>query len=150
MVIYLGSLVQLCCGEGGTLQTNITGVCGECSQCLGHTGFAPAHGMCAFPVCTAQAPGCSAGEESKAGPGLCALPRSMPLRFRYSTKAQTQLGLRFVPFPGLSSSGDQVLGERSLPTWAVCLITSPVPAARFPGCAVGALSHVCRVSLLGC
>ena len=44
--IYLGSLVQLCCGEGGTLHTNITGMCGECSQCLGHTGFAPAHGMC--------------------------------------------------------------------------------------------------------
>ena len=31
----LGSLVQLCC-EGGTLQANITGMCGECSQCLGH------------------------------------------------------------------------------------------------------------------
>ena len=74
MVAYLGSLVQLCCGEGGTLQTNITGVWGECSQCLGHTGFAPAHGMCVFPVYTAQAPGCSAGELSKAGPGLCALP----------------------------------------------------------------------------
>ena len=150
MVIYLGSLVQLCYGEGGTLQTNITGVCGECSQCLGHTGFAPAHGVCAFPVYTAQAPGCSAGEESKAGPGLCALPRSTPLRFRCSTKAQTRLGLRFVPFPGPSSSGDQVLGECSLPTWAVRLITSPVPAAWFPGCAVGAPSHVCRVSLLGC
>ena len=36
---------------------------------------------------------------------------------RYSTKAQTRFGLRFVPFPGLSSSGDQVLGERTLPTW---------------------------------
>ena len=150
MVIYLGSLVQLCYGEGGTLQTNITGMCGECLQCLGHTGFAPAHGMCAFPVCTAQAPGCSAGEESKAGPGLCALPRSTLLRFRCSTKAQTRLGLRFVPFPGPSSSGDQVLGECSLPTWAVRLITSPVPAAWFPGCAVGVPSHVCRVSLLGC
>ena len=34
---------------------------------------------------------------------------------RYSTKAQTQLGLHFVPFPGLSSSGDQVLGEHTLP-----------------------------------
>ena len=47
MVIYLGSLVQLCCGEGGTLQANITGVCGECSQCLGHTGLA--HSVCVFP-----------------------------------------------------------------------------------------------------
>ena len=29
----------------------------------------------------------------------------------YSTKVQTWLGLRFVPFPGPSSSGDQVFGE---------------------------------------
>ena len=72
MVIYLGSLVQLCSGEEGTLQTNITGVCGECSQCLGHTGFPP--GMYSFPVYIAQAPGCSAGELAKVGPGLCAIP----------------------------------------------------------------------------
>ena len=32
-------------------------------------------------------------------------------------KVQTQLGLCFVPFPGPSSSGDQVLGELSLPRW---------------------------------
>ena len=48
-------------GEGGTLQTNITGACGGCLQFLGHTGFAPSHGMCAFPVYTVQALGCSAG-----------------------------------------------------------------------------------------
>ena len=72
VVTYLGSLVQSCSGEGGTQQTNITGVYGECSQCLGHTGFAPTHGVCAFPVYTAQASGCSAGELSKVGPGLCA------------------------------------------------------------------------------
>ena len=53
--LFLGSLVQLCCGEGGTLQTNITGMCGKCSQCLRHTGFAPTHSVCAFPVYTAQA-----------------------------------------------------------------------------------------------
>ena len=53
-------------------------------------------------------------ELSEAGPGLCALPRSKPLRFRYLvvSEAQTRLGLRFVPFPGLSSSGDEVFGER--------------------------------------
>ena len=83
MVSYLGSLVQLCCGEGGTLKTIITGMCGECLQCLGHPGFAPAHGACASLVYTAQAPGCSAGELSKVGPGLRALPRSKPLRFRF-------------------------------------------------------------------
>ena len=59
--LFLGSLVQLCCGEGGTLQTNITGMCGECSQCFSPTGFAPAHSMCAFPVYAAQVLGCSAG-----------------------------------------------------------------------------------------
>ena len=50
-----------------------------------------------------------------------------------STKVQTWLGLRSVPFPGPSSSGDRVLGERSLPRRGVHLITSPVPAAQFPG-----------------
>ena len=56
-------------------------------------------------------------ELSEAGPGLYALPRSKPLRFRYSgTPQRCRLGwacilcLRFVPFPGPSSSGDQVFG----------------------------------------
>ena len=61
MFSYLGSLIQYCCGDRGTLQTNITGMCGECLQCLGHFGFAPTHGMCAFPVYTAQTLVCSAG-----------------------------------------------------------------------------------------
>ena len=87
-----GHLFRLTCSVmlwgGGTLQTSITGMCGECSQCLGHTGFTPTHGMYAFPVYTAQAPGCSAGGLSKAGPGLHALPRSKPLRFRFSGTPQ--------------------------------------------------------------
>ena len=109
------------------MQTNITGVCGECSQCLGHTGFAPAHSVCAFPVYTAQAPDCSSGELSKAGLGLHALPRSKPLRFRFlgTPQRHTRLGLRFVPFPGPSSSGDQVLGGCTVPRCVVRLITSP-------------------------
>ena len=86
--LFLGLLVQSCCGEGGTLQTNITGVCGERSQCLGHTGFVPAHGVCAFRVYTAQASGCSAGELSKVGLGLYALPRSKLLRFSFSGTPQ--------------------------------------------------------------
>ena len=88
MVTYLGLLVQLCCVEGGTLQTNITGMCGECLQCLGHTGFAPAHSVCDFPVYTAQASDCSAVELSKAAPGLRALPRYKPFRFRFSGTPQ--------------------------------------------------------------
>ena len=75
MVTYLGSLVPSCCGEGGTLQTNVTGVCGECSQCMDQAGFAPARGVCLL------APGCSAGAPSKVGSVFRALPRSKPLRF---------------------------------------------------------------------
>ena len=119
MVIYLGSLVQLCCGEGGTLQTDITGVCGECLQCLGHTGFASTHRMCAFLVYTAQAPGCSARELSKAGPGLHVLPRSKPLRFRFSGTPQ-----------------------RHRLSWACVLCLSQVRAAQVIRCLVSALSQV--------
>ena len=59
------------------------------------------------------------------------------------------LGLRFVPFPGPSSSSDQVLGECTLPRWGLRLITTPVPAAWFSGCAVGTPSQMCCVSPLG-
>ena len=102
--------------------------------CLGHTGFAPTHSLCAFLVYTAQAPGCSAGELSKAGPGLRALPRSKLLRFRFlgtPTKAQTRLGQRFVRFPGLSSSGDRVLSERTLPRWGGAPYHFPGPSCSF-------------------
>ena len=100
VVTYLGSLVQSCCGEGGPLQTSITGVCGERLQCLGHTGFAPAHSVCALPVYTAQAPGWSARELSKAGPGLRTLLRSKPLRFRISgTPQRHRLGWACVLCP---------------------------------------------------
>ena len=116
---FLGLLVQSCCGEGGTLQTNITGVCGECSQCLGHNGFAPAHCMCAFPVYTAQAPGCSAGELSKLGLGLHALLRFKPLRFRFSGTPQ-----------------------RCRHGWACILCPSQVQAAQATRCLVSTLSQV--------
>ena len=69
-----------CCGEGGRLQTNITGLFGECLLCMDYTEFAPAHGVCAFLVYTAQAPGCSTGNCPK-------------------------LALGFVYFPGLTCSG---------------------------------------------
>ena len=101
---FLGSLVQSRCGEGGTLQTNNTGVC---SQCLSHTGPALAQGACAISAHTAQALGCSAGNRLRlalgcmhlpglsrlgsgtrvvlrsadsVGPVFCALPRSEQLR----------------------------------------------------------------------
>ena len=110
VVSYLGSLVQLCCEEGGTVQANISGVCGERSQCLSHTGFATTHGVCASPVYTAQAPGCSAGKLSKAGP--CVLPPSTLLRLQVALQGNClKRGLVFADFRGLSrsGSGSQVL-----------------------------------------
>ena len=90
--------------EGGMLQTSNTGMC---SQCLSHTGSAPAHGTCSLPAHTAQVLGCSTrnhpwpdlgclhlqgpsrsgsgtrvvlrGADS-VGPAFCALPRSEQLR----------------------------------------------------------------------
>ena len=76
--LFLGSLVQSCCGEGGTLQTNNIGVC---LQYFSHTRFATSHslGLGSRLLCR---------ELSKAGPGLHAPPRSKPLRFRHSGSPQ--------------------------------------------------------------
>ena len=102
--------------------------CVGSARSLGHSGFAPAHGVCAFPVYIAQVPGCSACELSKAGPGLRALPRSKPLRFRFSSTPQRhRLGWACVLCPS------QVLGEHTLLRRCVHLITSLVPATPFPG-----------------
>ena len=43
------------------------------------------------------------------------------------------LGMHFMPFPGLSISGDQVLCDHTVPGGLCVLITSPVLAAWFPG-----------------
>ena len=77
--LFLGSFVQSCCGEGGMLQTNNTGVC---LQRLSPAGPAPAHGThCSGSTLLHQEP-------SKAGPRLHAPPQSKPLRLG------TQVALR--------------------------------------------------------
>ena len=53
------------------LQTNNTGLC---SQCLSHTGPAPAHGMCSLSAHTAQALDCSAGNHPRLALGCLHLP----------------------------------------------------------------------------
>ena len=119
-------------------------------QYLSHTGFAPTHGMCALPVYTAQAPSCSAGELSKVGPGLHALPRSKPLRFRFSgTRQRHRLVWACVLCPSQvrAAQATRCLVGTHFPG-AVRLITSPVPVLSFL-CTVGAPSQVCHVSLLG-
>ena len=93
------------------LQTNNTGVC---SHCLSHTGPAPTHGACTLPAHTAQALGCSARKHLRPVLGCMHLPRlsCSGSGTRVVLEAQTPLGLRFVPFPGPSSSGDEVFGKR--------------------------------------
>ena len=115
-------------------------MCGECSQCLGRAGFAPVHGVCAYPVYTAQALGCSAGN--------CLRP-----------------ALDCMHFPGLSRSGSgtRVLLKdtdsvgpafralsrseqlRRPGVWRarwLRLIASPIPAAWFSGCTTSTPSQV--------
>ena len=98
-------------------------MCEECSQCLGYIGFAPAHGICAFLVYTAQVPGCSAGVLSKADPVFHALLRSKPLSFRFSGTPQ-----------------GHILG------WACILCPSQVRGAQATRCLVSTLSQVCGAS----
>ena len=113
-----GHLFRLtCCGEGGKLQTNITGMCGRARSEWATLGLPQLTAACAFQFYTAQAPGCSAGLLSKVSPAFRVLPRSTLHRFRfgYSIRPQTRLGVHFVPFPGPSSSGNQVVGEHTVP-----------------------------------
>ena len=89
---------------------------------------------------------------SEAGPGLCAFPRSKPLRFRFSSTPQRR---RFIwacilyPSQVRAAQVTRCLLSAVTPRWAVGLIASPIPAARFSGCTMGVPSQVCRVSLLG-
>ena len=119
----LASLVQLFCGEGGTLQTNITGMCGEYLQCMNHTRFAPAHtGVCFLGLhCSGSRVLCRA--LSKADPVFCVLPRSKPLRFWFSGTLQ---------------------GQRLSWAWVMCL--SQVWAAQVTRYLVSALSQMNHVS----
>ena len=97
------------------LQTNDTGVH---SQCLSHTGSAPAHGVCSLPAHTAQALGCSAGNH-RGWPWAAAPPRSKLLRFRHSGSPQRcRLG------------------------WACVLCPSQVQAAQVMRCLVSVIAVI--------
>ena len=85
----------------------------------------------------------------KRGP---ALSRFKPLRFRFSGTPQR---CRFIwacilyPSQVRAAQVTRCLLSAVTPRWAVGLIASPIPAARFSGCTMGVPSQVCRVSLLG-
>ena len=78
-------------------------------------------------------------ELSEAGPGLCALPRSKPLRFRYSGTPQRRRlcwACVLCPFQVQAAQETRCLQVRLLQ-----LIDSPVPAAWFSGCITGTPSQ---------
>ena len=157
-ISHLGFLVQLSPATGragrcrqGALQTDVA-VCGEHSPCSGHTGFAPYRGVCAFPVHTAQAPGCSIWN------GPCAECGSS-LRVLHSIA--DSVAPACCVFPGLSGSGSQRL-VRVLPG-AVCLfppvsgpggqrLGRPLPGrgAPFPSAVSGSGSQRLARTLPGC
>ena len=149
MVTYLGSLVQLCCGEGGTLQKNITGVCGECLQCLGHTGL-PLLTACVLSWstllrlqvalqgnCLKWALGCMHFPDlCHSGSGSWVLH-----------KGTDSVAPEFCAFSSPSSSGDQVLGKCTLPRYSASYHL-PSPSSSLSSCTAGAPCQVCHVSPL--
>ena len=64
-------------------------------------------------------------------------------------KGTDSVGSTFLPFPGPSSSGNQMLGEHIVPGGLVILVTSPGQATWFPSCITRAPCQVYRVSPLG-
>ena len=102
---------------------------------------------CASWVHTAQSPGCSARGLSQVGPAFRALPRSKSLRFSVVLQGhRPRWAVQFVPFAGLSSSSNWVLGECTVPGGLCVLFTCLVTTVWFPGCTMRAQSQVCHVS----
>ena len=122
MVSCSGLLVQAGCGQGGALQTDVTGLCGARSQCSGRTGLAPAHGVCAFPSTPPRLQAAPQG----AGPALRAPPRPKPLRFRFSgTPPRGRLGWACVLcLPGRAAQAAGSLPS-ALSSGAARLLPSP-------------------------
>ena len=92
------------------LQTNNTGVR---SQCLSHTGSAPAHGACSLPAHTAWALGCSTGNNLRPALGCMHLPglSCSGSGTQVVLRGADSVGPAFCALPGTSSSGDEVFGE---------------------------------------
>ena len=159
-VTYLGSLVQLCCGEGGTLQTNIAGVCvgsacsvwtrGPCCDlcqrvfCLGLPQLKAA---CASRVYTAQAPGCSARALSEVGPTFHTFPRSKSVRFLCTLQGHRH-GLVCILHPSQLWAIQVTRCLASTLSWGTMHLNH-LPGPSHSGCFMRAPSQLCHVSPLG-
>ena len=95
-------------------------------------GLPPVHGACSLSAHAAQALGWSAANHPRPALGCLYFPG--PSRSGSGTRvvlrgADSRLGLRFVPFPDPSSSGDEVFCARAIAA------TYRLPAARLSSCA---------------
>ena len=135
VITYLGLLVQLCCGDRGTLQRNTAGVCEECSQFMDHTGFATAQGRVCFPDLHCSGSRVPCKDTVPRGPCImkCTSQVYATQVLGYSTRAQTGWAVCFVSFPGLNCSGNWVLGEHTVPGGPFILITSRIQTLGFLG-----------------
>ena len=125
LATYLGSLVQLGCGERWTLQTNTAVICGERSQWMDRTEFA-----------TTQASVCFPGLHCSGSRLLCkdTVPGGLCMSCTSQVQAAQVLGcsaghrprwtVRFVPILGPSSSVNRVLGECTVPG-GLCILSPP-------------------------
>ena len=86
------------------------------------------HSICAFPIYTAQTPGCSAGELSKAGPVFHALPLSKLLSFRFLGKGTDSVGHAFGALPRSEQLRQQGAWRVHCPRWPVHLNHLPSPS----------------------
>ena len=148
MVTYLG---PLCCGREEHCKQISLACVGSARSVWITLGLPQLTTECAFLVYTAEAPGCSAGELSKPGPAFPALLRSKLLRFMFSCTPQShRLGWVCILCPSQVRAAQVARCLVCTVPGGLCiLITSQVPAARFPGYAARTLSQVCCVSPLG-
>ena len=144
--MYLGSLVQLFCGDGGTLQTNTTGMCGECSQWMDHTEFVTVQASMYFP-----APHCSGSsvlckDTFPSMPCDFALPKSKPLRFSCIPQGhRTQVACAFCSLPRSKPLRWPRAWRVHSPRWAMHLMQFPGP-----GCLVFWVCHEGTVTGVPC
>ena len=87
------SLVLLCYGEGGALQTNTVAVCGECSQWMDHMGVCHSTRQHAFLKSKLlKLPGAPWGHSPSWGTHLVHFPGSIAQAPWCSARAQPQAG----------------------------------------------------------
>ena len=122
MVIYLGLFVQLHCGEGRTLQTNITGII------LQTNITCSVWATLGLPVFRACVPSWST---------LFRLQVAL-----LGNCLRWALGCPHFPDLYHSGSGSRVLPQRHRLSWACVLCPSQVPAAQATMCLVNTLSQL--------